>query len=132
VGFVVASEDTYLIPTVFDADGKPLAELADEIGRLSTAATAGRLASPAFSGATFTLWDATPDGVSSASIPVVPPQAAAIATGALRDVPTLRGRELITVTTMTATLACDHRILYGARAVAFLAAVKSRLEQARL
>jgi pyruvate/2-oxoglutarate dehydrogenase complex dihydrolipoamide acyltransferase (E2) component len=31
---------------------------------------------------------------------------------------------------MTVTLTCDHRILYGARAAAFLGAVKSRLEQA--
>jgi pyruvate dehydrogenase E2 component (dihydrolipoamide acetyltransferase) len=30
---------------------------------------------------------------------------------------------------MTVTLACDHRILYGAEAAAFLAEIRSLLEQ---
>jgi pyruvate dehydrogenase E2 component (dihydrolipoamide acetyltransferase) len=130
VGVVVASGDTYLIPTVFDAERKPLEELTAEIEELNGGARAGRLTSPAFSGATFTLWDASAHGVASASIPVIPPQSAAIATGAIREAPALREGELIAVASITASLTCDHRILYGARATAFLAAVKSRLEQA--
>ena len=130
VGIVVASEDTYLIPTVFDADRKPLEELSAEIEELTGGARAGRLTSPAFSGATFTLWDASAHGVASASIPAVPPQSAAIASGAIREVPVLREGELLAVASISVSLTCDHRILYGARATAFLAAVKSRLEQA--
>jgi pyruvate dehydrogenase E2 component (dihydrolipoamide acetyltransferase) len=132
VGIVVASEETYLIPTVFDADRKPLEELSDEIEELAGAAGVGRLASPAFSGATFTLWDASAHGVSSASIPITTPQAAAIAAGEIREVAAARDGALTTVASMTVTLACDHRILYGARAAAFLGAVKSHLEQSAL
>jgi pyruvate dehydrogenase E2 component (dihydrolipoamide acetyltransferase) len=130
VGIVVAAEDTYLIPTVFDADEKPLAALSEEIEELIAGASEGRLSSSAYSGATFTIWDAGVHGVRSASIPAVPPQSAAIAAGAIRKVPALRAGELVAGTAMTVTLTCDHRILYGARAAAFLAAVKSRLEQA--
>jgi pyruvate dehydrogenase E2 component (dihydrolipoamide acetyltransferase) len=132
VGIVVASEDTYLIPTVFDADRKPLEELSVEIEELVAGAREGRLTSPAFSGATFTLWDASTHGVASASIPAVPPQAAAIATGEIREVPALREGELTAAASITASLTCDHRILYGARATAFLGAVKARLEQAAI
>lgn len=129
VGVVVASEDTYLIPTVFDADHKPLEELSVEIEELTGEARAGRLTSPAFSGATFTLWDASAHGVASATIPAVPPQSAALAAGAITEVPVLREGELTAVASITASLTCDHRILYGARATAFLGAVRARLEQ---
>jgi pyruvate dehydrogenase E2 component (dihydrolipoyllysine-residue acetyltransferase) len=113
LGIVVADEDRYLIPTVFDADVKSAPELEAEIEQLSSDAAAGRLPASGFSGATFTLWNAARYGLTSAQIPVVPPQAAALTAG-----------------TRSMTLSCDHRILYGARAAAFLTAVRSRLESA--
>jgi pyruvate dehydrogenase E2 component (dihydrolipoamide acetyltransferase) len=111
VGVVVADGERYLIPNVFDADTRSAAELEDEVARISREALAGELSASAFSGATFTIWDAGRLGVASASLPVVPPQAAALTAG---------NRAL--------TLSCDHRILYGALATAFLASVSSRLE----
>jgi pyruvate dehydrogenase E2 component (dihydrolipoamide acetyltransferase) len=111
VGVLVADEELYSIPTVFDADEKPLDELADEIQELRTQARAGTLASPALSGATFTVWNASEQGILAASLPVVPPQAAALTAG-LRDL----------------VLACDHRILYGGRAISFLKALAHHLD----
>jgi pyruvate dehydrogenase E2 component (dihydrolipoamide acetyltransferase) len=111
VGVVVADGDHYLIPAVFDADVKSAAELDEEIAQLAEDALAGRLSAGGYSGATFTVWHAARHGLESAAIPIVPPQAAALAAGA---------RSL--------TLSCDHRILYGAAAAAFLGAVKARLE----
>jgi pyruvate dehydrogenase E2 component (dihydrolipoamide acetyltransferase) len=113
VGVVLASEDVYLIPTVLDADQKSLAELEAEVAALRAQAAAAAMTAPAFSGATFTLWNAAELDIARASIPVVPPQAAALSAG-----------------TAGLTLACDHRILYGARAAAFLSAVKRRLQTA--
>ena len=118
VGVVVASEDIYLIPTVFDADRKSLEQLSDELDELTAGAREGRLASPAFSGATFTIWDAGAHGIAAASIPPVPPQAAALTAGAVR------------AAKATLTLSCDHRILYGDLAARFLGDVKARLERA--
>lgn len=110
VGVVLADEERYLIPTLFDADTSSEEELRDEVERLSR--EAGGLASSEFAGATFTLWNAGELGLAAASIPVVPPQAAALAAG-----------------TATLTLACDHRILYGAHAVAFLQAIAHHLDR---
>ena len=110
VGVVLAIEDTYLIPTVFDADEKSLPELEAELAQLREQAAAGTMAAPSFSGATFTLWNAAELGLARASIPVVPPQAAALTLG-----------------TAALTLVCDHRILYGTRAAAFLSDVSRRL-----
>jgi pyruvate dehydrogenase E2 component (dihydrolipoamide acetyltransferase) len=111
IGLVLALPQSYLVPTVFDADGKSLDELEDEAQALRSQAEEGRLAAPAFSGSTFTVWNAGSLGIAQASLPVVPPQAGALAAG-----------------TTELTLACDHRILYGAQAAAFLNAVRGRLE----
>ncbi len=115
VGVLVASGTTYLAPTVFDADRKAVAELERELGELTLAATTGSLSSPALSGATFTVWNAGELGMAAASIPPVPPQAAALAAGA-----------------RTLTLACDHRILYGATAAAFLQTIANHLDPDRV
>lgn len=111
VGIVLAGEGAYLIPTVFDADEKPLGELEAEVAQLREQAAAGSLSPGAFSGATFTVWNAAELDVARASVPVVPPQAAALCAG-----------------TAALTLVCDHRILYGAPAAAFLNGVKRRLQ----
>jgi pyruvate dehydrogenase E2 component (dihydrolipoamide acetyltransferase) len=112
VGLVLALEGTYLIPTVLDADHRSLDELRREVGELQSGAFGGRLTPPAFSGATFTAWNAGELGIAQASLPVVPPQAAVLVAG-----------------TNSLTLSCDHRILYGAAAAGFLAAVSRRLSE---
>jgi pyruvate dehydrogenase E2 component (dihydrolipoamide acetyltransferase) len=113
IGAVLATADQYLIPTIFDADQKAVPELASELEQLRARVVGGQLSAPAFSGATFTLWNAAEHAIAQASIPVVAPQAAALAVG-----------------TEALTLVCDHRILYGAQAAAFLTAVKRLLEEA--
>jgi pyruvate dehydrogenase E2 component (dihydrolipoamide acetyltransferase) len=115
VGVVVAVADAYLIPTVFDADHRTADELEAEIARLEADALAGALTAPAFGAATFTLWNGAALGLAGASIPVVPPQAAALAAGTRR-----------------LTLCCDHRILYGARAAAFLETIAHHLDRDRV
>jgi pyruvate dehydrogenase E2 component (dihydrolipoamide acetyltransferase) len=115
VGVVVAAADTYLIPTVFDADLITVEELERQIAGVEADAIAGKLAAPAFGAATFTVWNASALGIAGASIPVVAPQAAALAAG-----------------TGTLTLSCDHRILYGARAAAFLETIAHHLDRDRV
>ena len=132
IGIVVADERSYLIPTVFDADQKSLAQLSAEIERLTAAARAGELSPPAYSGATFTLWDAGALGVPASTIVVNSPQAAALATGAIRPAPVVRDGELKPGHLMTVTLACDHRILYGAEAARFLAEITGALSAAEM
>jgi len=114
IGVVVASAETYLIPTLFDAERRSVAELERELEELAAAARGGTLAAPAFSGATFTVWNAGELGLTGASIPPVPPQAAALAAG-----------------TAELRLSCDHRILYGAPAAAFLKSVAHHLDRHR-
>jgi pyruvate dehydrogenase E2 component (dihydrolipoamide acetyltransferase) len=127
VGVVVSDEHSYLIPTVFDADQKSLAELTEEIERLGAAARAGELSPPAYAGATFTVSDVGALGVSASSIVVSAPQAAALAAGAIRPAPVVRDGAVGAGHLMTVTLACDHRILYGAQAARLLAEITTAL-----
>jgi pyruvate dehydrogenase E2 component (dihydrolipoamide acetyltransferase) len=47
-------------------------------------------------------------------------------------VPIVRDGAIVPGRVVTITLSCDHRILYGAAAGAFLGTIKSRLEEASL
>jgi pyruvate dehydrogenase E2 component (dihydrolipoamide acetyltransferase) len=128
IGLVVSGERSYLVPTIFDADQKSLTELTNEIEELRGEALAGRLASPAFSGATFTLADVGGHGVGRSTVIPNPPQAAAVAAGAIRETAIIREGTVVAGHALTLTLACDHRILYGVQAARFLGAIRSLLE----
>lgn len=132
VGVVVASEETYAIPTVFDADQKSAPELAGEVERLGARARAGQLSPPELSGATFTFWAAGELGFSRATPLVVPPQAAAVAAGAVTEVPKICEERFMVGHSMMITLGCDHRILYGSHAGRFMDRIKTQLEEGKL
>jgi pyruvate dehydrogenase E2 component (dihydrolipoamide acetyltransferase) len=132
IGVVLTAEDTYAIPTVLDADQKSMAQLEEELQGLAARARAGELSAPELAGATFTMWHAGGDGVASSVPLIVPPQAAALAVGAVREVPVVRQGAIEPGRAMTITLACDHRILYGALASRFLARIKTLLQERTL
>ena len=130
IGFTVATGATYSVPTVFDSDTKSLDALSQEIERLAERAADGELTPPELAGATFTLSNPGALGVTSTTPLIVPPQAATVAAGAIREVPVVRAARLVPGHSMTITLACDHRILYGTRAAQFLTRIKTHLEEA--
>jgi pyruvate dehydrogenase E2 component (dihydrolipoamide acetyltransferase) len=130
VGLTMPQDDGLLTATVFDADRKALGELAAEIAELQRRAV--ELTSPERSGATFTLTDFGSYGVSRASPIISPPQAASLAAGEIRQAPVVRDAAMVPGEVMTLTLACDHRILYGAEAAGFLAHIRELLERATL
>ncbi len=68
-------------------------------------------------------------GVTNFSAVINPPQAAILAVGAMVPRPVVREGEVVVRHTMQMTLACDHRILYGADAAQFLARVRALLEE---
>ena len=59
---------------------------------------------------------------------VNPPQAAILAVGEISERPVIRDGSITAAHLMDVTLACDHRILYGAEAAEFLARIRALLE----
>ena len=129
VGVAVAAQDALVVPTVFDADLKGLREIASETRRLADAVRDGTVTPPELSGGTFTVSNLGMFGVTSFSAVINPPQAAILAVGSIDQVPVVRDGGIVPGHRMSATLACDHRILYGADGARFLAKVRDLLEE---
>ncbi len=129
VGVAVAGADALVVPTVFDANRKGLRQIASESRTLAQRVRDGQITPPELSGATFTVSNLGMYGIDSFSAVINPPQAAILAVGAIRERPAVRDGELVAAHLMSATLACDHRILYGAEGAEFLASIRSLLEE---
>jgi pyruvate dehydrogenase E2 component (dihydrolipoamide acetyltransferase) len=137
VAVAVASVDptagALVVPTVFDADTKALGEIARETRALAERVRDGSVTPPELNGGTFTVSNLGMYGITSFTAIVNPPQAAILAVGALARRAVVgygdHDGEIVARHTMSVTLACDHRILYGADAALFLARVRELLEE---
>jgi pyruvate dehydrogenase E2 component (dihydrolipoamide acetyltransferase) len=120
---------TLIVPTVFDADTKSLGEIARETRALVARVREGSITPPELGGGTFTVSNLGMFGVTAFTAIINPPQAAILSVGSLQPRPIAGEDEIVARPTMTVTLACDHRILYGADAARFLARIRELLEQ---
>lgn len=129
VGVTIQTGDSsQLIAAVLDADTKSLAELTEGIDRLSARARDGELTPPEQAGTTFTLSDMSAHpGAQRWSALVIAPQAAALTAGAPFSAPVVRDGAVVPGELISLTLACDHRILFGARAAALLEQIAARV-----
>ncbi|HEY7831639.1 MAG TPA: dihydrolipoamide acetyltransferase family protein [Solirubrobacteraceae bacterium] len=128
VGVAVATDDALVVPTVFDADTKSLGEIARETRALAERVRAATITPPELGGGTFTVSNLGMFGVTRFIAIINPPQAAILSVGALEPRPVVRNGEILARHTMSITLACDHRILYGADAANFLARIRELLQ----
>ena len=117
VGVAVATDDALLVPVVLDADAKSLREVAAETRRLADAARRRALRPEELHDGTFTVTNLGMFGVSSFTAIIDPPQVAILAAGAVRG------------DSMTVTLTCDHRVVYGADGARFLSRLRELLER---
>jgi pyruvate dehydrogenase E2 component (dihydrolipoamide acetyltransferase) len=129
VGVAMAAQDSQVVATVFDADQKSLGEIARETRTLAERVRAGAVTPPELSGGTFTVSDLGVFGIQSFTAIINPPQAAILAVGEMTHRPVVRDGEIVARHAMTVTLACDHRILYGAGAAEFLGRIRGLLEE---
>jgi len=129
VGVAVAAQDALVVPTLFDADRKGLRQIAAETRALARKVRDGEVTPPELSGGTFTVSNLGMYGIDNFSAVINPPQAAILAVGAIVERPVVREGELAIARVLEVTLACDHRVLYGAPAAEFLARIRTLLEE---
>jgi len=130
VGVAVAAQDALVVPTVFDADLKGLRQISTETKALAARVRDGSITPPELSGGTFTVSNLGMYGVSNFQAVINTPQAGILAVGELKPKPVVAEDGSIGPSQiMGVTLACDHRILYGAEAAEFLARVRALLEE---
>jgi pyruvate dehydrogenase E2 component (dihydrolipoamide acetyltransferase) len=129
IGVAVAAQDALVVPTVFDADLKGLRQIAAETKALAARVRDGQITPPELSGGTFTVSNLGMYGISNFHAVINTPQAAILAIGELKAKPVVNQSGWIEPRQMMGvTLACDHRILYGADGAVFLGRARELLE----
>ena len=129
VGVAVAAEGALVVPTIFDAERKGLRQIATETRAVAGRVRDGSVTPPELSGGTFTVSNLGMFGIDNFAAVINSPQAAILAVGAIAEKPAVRNGEIVAAQLMNVTLACDHRILYGAEGAEFLARVRALLEE---
>jgi pyruvate dehydrogenase E2 component (dihydrolipoamide acetyltransferase) len=130
VGIAVAARDALVVPTIFDADGLSLGEIARTSRTLAARVRDGSISPAELAGGTFTVSNLGMYGVDSFSAVINPPQVAILAVGSLKRRPVvLEDGGLAPRPTIMLSLACDHRALYGADGAQFLDRLRALLER---
>lgn len=117
IGIAVDDGDGLITPVLRDAAARPLAQLTADWTRMREQARNRRLAPADYSGATFYLSDLGVFPVVQVFDSIVPPGASAILSVAASK-----------ALGAFCTLACDHRVVFGADAARFLATLEELLK----
>jgi pyruvate dehydrogenase E2 component (dihydrolipoamide acetyltransferase) len=133
VGIAVAADDALVVPTIFDADEKSLGAIAASARALAAKVRDGSISPAELSGGTFSISNLGMFGVDSFSAVLNTPQSAILAVGSLKQRPVVDETDpahpvIVARPTVQLTLACDHRILYGADGARFLTRLRELLQ----
>ena len=120
VALAMAVEHAVVTAVVRSADTAAIGEIAARRRDLADRSRAGRLQPADITGATFTISNLGMYGVDAFTAIIVPPQAGILAVGAIVDRVVAIGGEAAVRPMVTLTLSCDHRVVDGAQAAAFL------------
>ncbi|GAB3287409.1 2-oxo acid dehydrogenase subunit E2 [Parahaliea aestuarii] len=129
ISVAVALDEGLITPIVRKANRKGLVEISNEVRDLATRAKLGRLSAAEFQGGTFSISNLGMFGVKQFDAIINPPQGAILAIGAAEQRPLLVDGEWQAASVLTLSLSSDHRIIDGALAAKFLAALRGFLEQ---
>jgi pyruvate dehydrogenase E2 component (dihydrolipoamide acetyltransferase) len=128
LAFAVALDNGLQMPVIRGAEKKGVRELTVDSTRLAERARQGVLTPDEISGGSFSVSNLGMYGVDSLASIIMPGQAAILGIGTAVERPLARNGAVEIALMMTATLSCDHRIIDGTTAAAFLNEFKRLLE----
>lgn len=128
IGVAVGLEDGLITPVIRDCGAKTLEAISAESREFIERAKQKRLQPQEYSGATFSISNLGMFGVDNFLAVLIPPQAASLAVGAVRDVPVIVAGTVKAGRSMQVTLSCDHRAIDGVTGARFLTELKRLLE----
>lgn len=128
VGMAIALETGLIAPAIPDTDTLTLRAIAQATKALVARARDGKLSAEEYTGATFNVTNLGMYGVEEFTAIITPPQAAALAVGAVTPTTVVRDGEVQVADLMRITLSLDHRVADGAQGAEFLAEVRRLLE----
>ena len=128
ISIAVSIPDGLITPIIRKADQKGLAAISAEMKDLAARAKTGKLKPEEFQGGGFSISNMGMFGVKDFSAIINPPQAGILAVSAGEQRPVVKDGALAIATVMTCTLSVDHRVVDGALAAEFIAALKKVVE----
>lgn len=128
IGIVTRRDDGLLVPVLRGCGDLPLAETANRLAQLVERARHGQLSDNELTGGTFAISNLGMFGVHSFVALILPPMAAVLAAGAVRDGVVARDGQPVVAQVLSLTLSADHRLVDGVYAAEFLQDVKQLLE----
>ena len=129
LGVAVALDEGLIVPVVKDADLLSLAQLSEATRAMAEKAKNGTLLPDDYKGGSFTTSNLGMFGLDSFVAIINQPESGILAIGAIKKTPVVVEDEVVVKPMMSLTLSYDHRIVDGAPAAQFLAAVKKYLEK---
>ncbi len=129
VGIATDTARGLLVPVIHHAEALDLATTAAEGERLVGLARDGKLDAAALTGGTITVTNVGAAGPVETGAPLInPPEACVVGFGAVKPRPTVVGDQVLVRPGAWISMSCDHRIVDGATAAAFMGAVVRLLE----
>ena len=129
VSVAMAVENGLVTPIVRSADMKSVLDIASEVKMLAAKAQERKLLPEEYDGGTFTISNVGMFGLTQSWPIINPPQAGILGVGAAAPRPVVVDGEIKIASIMTLTLSADHRVVDGAIAGEFLAAIRRFLER---
>jgi pyruvate dehydrogenase E2 component (dihydrolipoamide acetyltransferase) len=128
IGNATTTPDGLIVPVIFDADKKSVAEIAAETKDKAERARKRKLRPDEYSNATFTVSNLGMFGIEQFSAIIDPGQSAILAVGAAVKEPVIVNGDVKVKNMMRVTLSCDHRVIDGYTGTQYLLKLKSILE----
>src|SRR5439155_596870 len=129
IAVAVDTEAGLLAPVVRGADRLSLLQVAGQMRELVGLARAGRLTADQMRDATFTITNLGMFGIDAFTPIIHLPQCAVLGIGRIVRKPAVVGDRIEPRDFLTMSLTFDHRVVDGAPAARFLAAVRQAIEQ---
>ena len=132
IGIATNTEQGLIVPVVKDADHKSIAQLADEIARLSERARKGELTLDEIQGSTFTITNVGSIGGVFATPIINYPEVAILGVHKITKRPVVKDNQIVIRDMTYFSVSFDHRVLDGAMAAEFMNVIKQYLEDPKL
>jgi pyruvate dehydrogenase E2 component (dihydrolipoamide acetyltransferase) len=131
IGFAADTPGGLVVPVIKDADKKGLLDIARELTELSSKAREGKLAPGDMQGSTFTISSLGGIGGTSFTPIVNAPEVAILGVTRSAMKPTWDGQQFVPRLMLPLSLSYDHRVIDGAAAARFVAALVAVLSDLR-
>jgi len=128
VAVAVDVQGELVAPVVKDCQGRSIDDLARATDALVARAREKKLSPDDYADGTFTISNLGMFGVDHFYAIITPPQSTVLSVSAMRRVPVAEGEQIRVGYRMDFGLACDHRVLDGAKAAQFLGEIRRLLE----